>query len=93
MTQTRSGAREAAYAALDSERDYQDHLERNQIKQQQPMEQLALIRKIVRDAEDHWYAQPGQLPMDFARKIGGVAVRMLEEHGSPVRVLPEVPAQ
>jgi hypothetical protein len=89
MTQTRSEAREAAYAAIDSERDYQDHLERNAIKVQRPMEQLALIRKIVRDAEDHWYAQPGQVPMDFARKIGGVATRMLEEHGAPLRVIPQ----
>lgn len=89
MTQTRTPAREAAYTAFDSERDYQDILERNEVKQQRPMEQLALISKIIRDAEDHWYSQPGQLPMDFARKIGGVATRMLEEHGAPLRILPK----
>lgn len=84
----RPAAREAAYAAIDSERDYQAVLERNEVKQQRPMEQLALVSKIIRDAEDHWYSQPGQLPMDFARKIGGVATRMLEEHGAPLRIIP-----
>lgn len=93
MTQTRSAARVAAYAALDSERDYQDSLERNAVTEQRPMEQFALIAKIIRDAEDHWYSQPGQVPMDFARKIGGVATRMLEEHGAPLRVRPQVSAQ
>jgi hypothetical protein len=81
MTATRT----EVYAAIDSERAYQATLERNQIKVQRPMEQLALISKLVRDAEDHWYSKAGELPMDFARKIGAMAVRMMEEHGAPMR--------
>ena len=80
-----AATRAQVYAALDSEREYQQRLERNAIKEQRPMEQLAIISKLVRDAEDHWYSKPGQLPMDFARKIGAMCVRMMEEHGAPPR--------
>lgn len=80
-----TATREEVYAAIDSERAYQQRLERNAIKEQRPMEQLAIISKLVRDAEDHWYSEAGQLPMDFARKIGAVCVRMMEEHGAPAR--------
>lgn len=75
--------RQEVYAAIDSERDYHTTLARNDVKFQQPMEQLAIIRRIVRDMEDHWYDKPGQPPMDFMRKIAGVAVRCMEQHGAP----------
>lgn len=49
------------------------------------MEHLAIIRRICRDMEDHWYDKPGQPPMDYMRKIAGVAVRCMEQHGAPLR--------
>lgn len=80
-----AAARETVYAAIDTERAYQNRLERNTVQKQRPMEQLALIRRICRDMEDHWYDQPGQPPMDYMRKIAAVAVRAMEEHGAPER--------
>jgi hypothetical protein len=77
--------RSEVYAAIDGERDYQNGLARNEVKDQRPMEHLAIIRQIVRDAEAHWYYKSGQLPLDFMRKIAAVAVRCMEEHGAPRR--------
>lgn len=36
--------RQEVFDAIDSERDYQNALARNVVKDQQPMEQLAIIR-------------------------------------------------
>lgn len=77
--------RTEVYAAIDSERQYQQQLARNDVKEQNPMEHLAIIRRICRDMEDHWYDKPGQPPMDYMRKIAGVAVRCMEQHGAPLR--------
>lgn len=80
--------RQEVYAAIDTEREYQNTLARNVIKDQTAMEQLALIRHICRDMEDAWYDQPGQPPMSFMRKIAAVAVRSMEQHGAPQRFIP-----
>lgn len=77
--------RAAVYDAIDSERNYQDNLARNDVKQQRPMEHLAIIQRICRDMEDAWYDKPGQPRMDFMRKIAGVAVRCMEQHDAPRR--------
>lgn len=77
--------RDLAYQAIDSERAYQDNLARNDFKQQTPMEHLSIIQTIVDRARDWWYDQSGQLPIDYMRKIAGVAVRCMEQHGAPRR--------
>lgn len=77
--------RQEVFDAINSERDYQDALSRNAVKDQQPLEQLAIIRRICRDMEDAWYENPGQPPMDFMRKIAATAVRCMEQHGAPKR--------
>lgn len=77
--------RSEVYAAIDSERAYQAQLARNDVKHQQPLEALAIIERIVSDIKDHWYEQAGQPPMDYFRKIAGVAVRTMEDHGAPRR--------
>lgn len=77
--------REDVYAAIDTERAYQENLPRNTVKEQTPMEHLTIIRRICRDMEDEWYDSPGQPPMDYMRKIAGVAVRCMEQHGAPPR--------
>ena len=77
--------RNEVYAAIDSERTYQNSLPRHIVKDQRPMEALAVISRIVRDMEDAWYDLPGQPPMDFMRKIAGVAVWCMEYYGAPRR--------
>ena len=77
--------RTEVYRAIDSERAYQDKLERNALKEQAPLEHLSHIRRIARDMEDAFYEQPGQPPMDYFRKIAGVAVRAMEQHGVSAR--------
>ena len=78
--------RAEAYAAIDSEREYQQTLERNAVKEQRPMEQVALIRHMLRQLDSEWYSQPGQPSMGIIRKIGATCVRMMEEHGAPHRI-------
>lgn len=78
-------SREDVYDAIDGERAYQDGLARNDVKQQTPMEHLAIIDRIVSDMKDCWYDRPGQPSMDFMRKIAGTAVRCMEQHGAPRR--------
>lgn len=77
--------RKYIYESIDSERKYQDNLDRNVIKNQTPLEHLSIIRKITRDMEDWFYNNPGQPPMDYMRKIAAVAVKCMEEHGAPFR--------
>lgn len=81
----RKTTRDDVYAAIDSERAYQEALPRNDVKDQTPMEHLTIIRRICRDMEDAWYDKAGQPSMDFMRKIAGVAVRCMEQHGAPIR--------
>lgn len=70
-----------AFNAVNGERNYQNTLPRNEVKNQRPMEQVAIIRHILQDMERAWYEEPGQPSMDYARKVAAVAVRMMEEHG------------
>jgi hypothetical protein len=77
--------RNEVYAAVDSERNYQENLPRSTEKVQAPLEHLTIIRRIVRDMEDSWYDNPGKADMNFMRKIAAVAVRAMEQHGAPLR--------
>jgi hypothetical protein len=86
-TLKRGATRQEVFAAIDSEREYQTKLKRNKVKRQTQMEHLAIIRRICRDLEDAWYDTAGQPPLDYMRKIAGVAVRCMEEHGAPHRQL------
>ena len=78
-------SRQDVYTAIDTERAYQEALPRNTEKTQVPLEHLTIIKRIVRDMEDSWYDKPGKADMNFMRKIAGVAVRAMEQHGAPVR--------
>lgn len=81
-------SRQEVYEAIDSERAYQEQLERNDATDQRPMEQIALIRRVLRDMEDAWYDNAGDADMNFMRKIAGIAVRCMEQHGAPLRQAP-----
>ncbi len=77
--------REEVYRLIDGEREYQNSLVRNEVKDQRPMEQLALIRYLCSQLDSEWYNKPGHPSMAFFRQIAGVAVRCMEEHGAPAR--------
>ena len=83
--ETWAASRADVYDAIDSEREYQGSLPRNDVKNQTPMEHLAIIERVVGDMKDAWYDNPGQPPMDYMRKIAAVAVRCMEQHGAPRR--------
>lgn len=73
--------RNRVYSAINTEREYQQNLARNNVKRQTPMEHLALIEKVCRDMTDDWYNNPGQPRIAHMRKIAAIAVRCMEEHG------------
>lgn len=78
--------RSIVYRAIDSERDYQENLARNEVKFQNPLEQLALIDVLSAKMKEEFYNKPGQPSTDFMRKIAGVAVRCMEQHGVAERM-------
>jgi hypothetical protein len=86
--------RQEVYFAIDSERDYQDAQKGNSARHTDapavmpPGEALTYIRKIVRDAEEAAYrGSTGAMDsIQFFRKLAAVAVRVMEDHGAPVRI-------
>ena len=88
--------REHVYAAIDSERDYQDHLKKDRTSN--PTDGTRSIDHTVGDfvtMMQHyqtqlvkaWTANPGdQEALNVIRKIGGIAVNCMEQHGAPHRV-------
>lgn len=78
-------SRAVVYTAIDSERNYQESLVRNDSTDQRPLEQLALIRHILTEIDADWYMNPGPVDMGKIRKIAGIAVRCMEQHGAPAR--------
>jgi hypothetical protein len=78
-------SRTDVYKAIDSERDYQEKLVRNDVTNQQPLEQLALIEHIIGQLKADWYNKPGLVNMAYFRKIAGICVRAMEQHGAVPR--------
>jgi hypothetical protein len=87
QSQNLVASRAEVYAAIDSERAYQETLARNDVTDQRPLEQLALIRQVLAEIDHDWYYNPGQVDMDKVRKIAGIAVRCMAQHGAPGREL------
>lgn len=89
--------RAEAFAAIISERNYQDHMWKennpaNPIHPTDPRplsigEDLLLIEEIAAQARAVWYKnlRPELPVLDYIRKIAGVAVRCMETHGAPRR--------
>lgn len=78
-------SRAYVYAAIDSERNYQETLARNDVTDQRPLEQLALIEHVISQLKADWYNKPGRVNMSYFRKIAGIAVRCMEQHGVDFR--------
>ena len=92
----RGHKRKAAYKAIDSERDYQDTVwcieTPSSVDPSKPNpltvgEFLLLIEDIAAQARRVWYTdkKPNEATLEFMRKIGGVAVNCMEQHGAPER--------
>jgi hypothetical protein len=74
--------RSEVYHAIDTERDYQESLARHTVKDQSPMEHLAIIEVIAARMKQDFYYEAGQPAGDYMRKIAAVAVYCMEQHGA-----------
>lgn len=89
---TRTTQREAAYAAIDSERDYQDagmgNAKRHD-KAPKAMSQgefILCMEKCLADARAAWYKPDGGIAcLPFVRKAAALGVQCMELHGAPER--------
>ena len=85
--------RDAVYRAIDSERDYQQGLWPGHEDQDNPLtigEFLTLLRVYLQKAEEEWTveAKPEMNALNTVRKVAGIAVNCMEQHGAPYRVVP-----
>jgi hypothetical protein len=85
--------REAVYKAIDSERDYQDHLscDRTELcnaedKTRPVGDYLVMLDSYTRKAKDAWTDHAGSdAALEVMRKIAGIAVHCMEDNGAPSR--------
>lgn len=78
--------REDVYDIVDSERCYQD--ERWAGHKHEVGAHLTLLRSYMREAEEAWVFNNGdRLALQSIRKIAGIAVACMEEHGAEHREL------
>ncbi len=85
--------RAEVYKLIDNERDYQDRLgpDRTELPPTHPREvgeSLTMMATYFRRAQDGWTEQAGnEAALDNIRKIAAIAVRCMEDHGAPERVI------
>jgi hypothetical protein len=83
------------YKAIDSERDYQTRVWRENagLDETQPVrtvaEELLMLEEYVSKARAAWTAAPRatevRITTDILRKCAGICVRAMENHGAPFR--------
>jgi hypothetical protein len=84
--------RNTVYAAIDSEREYQDRVwSENAPTDPRPLsigKDILLIEEYVTKARLAWSKEmrPELGALEQIRKIAGIAVRCMENHGAPKRV-------
>lgn len=84
--------REEVYKAIDSEREYQDDFvlpERRYFQTHTLGEFILMINQYAAQAMEKWTHHPDtEVPISLheVRKIAGLAVRCMEQHGVPHRV-------
>jgi hypothetical protein len=81
--------RRLAYLAIDSERDYQDKVWGTQ-DESNPLtigEFVLLLEDYVHEARVVWAGEPKPetQTLEFIRKVAGIAVNCMEQHGQPHR--------
>ena len=84
--------RNEVYAAIDSERDYQDAGKGNANRHADapdrllPGEIILCMEKCLNDARNAWYTPTGGVDcLPFIRKVAGLAVQAMENYGAPKR--------
>lgn len=80
--------RAEVYLLIDGERAYQDNLEsdRTDFSNHTVGDYITMLTAYTRKAQDAWTNNPGTLPaLDVMRKIAGIAVHCMEDHGAPGR--------
>lgn len=80
--------RDFVYHVIDCERDYQDSLgaDRTDGRQHTVGDYLTMLRHYLDEATFAWVKNPGNEPaLHSVRKIAGIAVKCMEEHGAPNR--------
>ncbi len=85
---SRPASRDQVYEAIDSERDYQDALgaDRTDGFDHTVGEYLVMLDTYLRKAKDAWTMNAGnKAALEEIRKIAGISVRCMEDHGAPFR--------
>jgi hypothetical protein len=80
--------REDVYKLIDGEREYQDQLppSRTDGKPRSVGDYLTMFRHYLNKADEAWTDNPGDWQaLDVVRKLGGIAVHCMEDHGAPPR--------
>ena len=82
-------SRHTVYEAIDTERDYQDNLWGDDGKPN-PLtvgEFVLLVEEYAAKARAVWIneAKPERKTLDVVRKVAGIAVNCMEQHGAPKR--------
>ncbi|MEE8372504.1 MAG: hypothetical protein V3R87_02045 [Dehalococcoidia bacterium] len=84
--------RHLVYKAIDSERDYQDSLWRDQShpEHRNPLtigEFILLVEQYTSEARAEWTVEPKLEieALNVMRKIAGIATNCMEQHGAPQR--------
>lgn len=77
--------REEVYNAIDSERDYQDGLDcdRTDHKDHSVGDYTVMLNHYMQELNKAWTLNAGDhYALDVMRKIGGIAVHCMEDHGA-----------
>lgn len=84
-------SRSNVYAAIDSERDYQANViaEDKSICGTIPKslgDYIVMLQAYMNRTHETWVSTPGnEATLHFIRKIAGIAVKCMEQHGAPTR--------
>jgi hypothetical protein len=76
------------YQLIDGEREYQNRLPPNRTDNEPRTvgDYLTMLQHYLNDAQREWVMNAGsQQALDVVRKIAGIAVHCMEDHGAPAR--------
>ncbi len=80
--------REEVYRAINAERDYQDNLPetRRDGRDHTVGEYIVMLHYYMNNLDKCWSMYPGDSEaLEVMRKIAGIAVHCMEDHGAPYR--------
>lgn len=77
--------RAEVYAAIDTERDYQDTMPAPRKGPGNMGDFILMSEQILQDARDVWYHGTAEEAAEYMRKLAAVGVAAMEKYGAPVR--------